>query len=221
MTHVIDGRRYASGVGPTTARRQRRPKHDPETSRLEILHAAEALLRERPLREISVDAVMSRTGLKRPAFYAHFRDRNDLVLHVVRAIGDDLLAATRPWLEGDSLTDVRTALEGLVSLVVEHGPLLRALSDAAAADAQVEDAYRDLILGFIDATAAHIRDEQAAGRVGELPDVQQTARALIWMEERFLLESLARDPTTDPRIVVDVLERIWTATLYGPTTTGA
>ena len=206
-------------MAPTTERPRRRPKHDPETSRLEILRAAEALLREQPLREISVDAVMSRTGLKRPAFYAHFRDRNDLVLQVVRAVGDDLLAATRPWLEGDSLRDVRTALEGLVSLFVEHGSLLRALSDAAAADEQVEAAYREIVLGFVDATAAHIRDEQAAGRIGELPDVQQTARALIWMEERFLLESLARTPTTDPNVVVDVLERIWTATLYGPTTT--
>ncbi len=62
---------------------RRRPKHDPKESEREILEAAEQLLRERPFRELTVEAVMSRTGLKRPAFYVHFRDRHDLALRVV------------------------------------------------------------------------------------------------------------------------------------------
>ncbi len=57
---------------------RRRPKHDPKESEREILNAAEKFLSERPFRELNVDEVMKLTGLKRPAFYVHFRDKYDL-----------------------------------------------------------------------------------------------------------------------------------------------
>ncbi|WP_431971507.1 TetR/AcrR family transcriptional regulator [Nocardia sp. bgisy134] len=193
----------------------RRPKHDPRESEREILDAAEQLLRERPFREISVDSVMSRTGLKRPAFYVHFRDRHDLALRVVEYTGRKLFEMTDRWLQGDDpAADARRAFEGLVDVYVEHGTVLRALSDAAASDEKVEGAYRALVQRFIDATACHIRDEQARGRIGELADVDQTARALIWMDERYLSEAFGREPYADPQVVVDVLYTIWMSALY-------
>ena len=42
----------------------------------EIVGAAEALLRERSFRELTVDEVMRRTDLSRPSFYVYFRDRH-------------------------------------------------------------------------------------------------------------------------------------------------
>ncbi|MCB8901481.1 MULTISPECIES: TetR/AcrR family transcriptional regulator [unclassified Streptomyces] len=185
-----------------------------ETER-EILDAAERLLRERPFREISVDAVMSQTGLKRPAFYVHFRDRHDLALRVVENAGRTLFEMTDRWLRGeDPAADARRAFEGLVEVYVEHGSVLRALADAAASDEKVERAYNALVQRFIDATVRHIRDEQARGRIGELADVEQTARALIWMDERYLSEALGREPHADPQVVADVLYNIWMSTLY-------
>ncbi|MFD0149561.1 TetR/AcrR family transcriptional regulator [Streptomyces sp. NPDC055721] len=193
----------------------RRPKHDPRETEREILDAAERLLRERPFREISVDAVMSQTGLKRPAFYVHFRDRHDLALRVVENAGRTLFEMTDRWLRGeDPAADARRAFEGLVEVYVEHGSVLRALADAAASDEKVERAYNALVQRFIDATVRHIRDEQARGRIGELADVEQTARALIWMDERYLSEALGREPHADPQVVVDVLYSIWMSTLY-------
>lgn len=203
-----------SPASTTTARR--RPKHDPRESEREILEAAEQLLRERPFREVTVEAVMSRTGLKRPAFYVHFRDRHDLALRVVEHIGRELFAMTDRWLQGDHPhDDARAAFEGLASVYLRHGPVLRALADASGADATVELAYRALVQRFIDATARHIREEQARGRIGELADVDETARALVWLDERYLSEALGRTPQADPQVVVEVLHRIWTSTLYG------
>jgi hypothetical protein len=40
------------------------------------------------------------------------------------------------------------------------------------------------------------------------------------MEERYISEALGRTPQTDPRLVVEVLYRIWTAALYGPPQSG-
>jgi AcrR family transcriptional regulator len=196
----------------------RRPRHDPRETEREILDAAEQLLRELPFRELSVQSVMARTGLKRPAFYVHFRDRHDLALRVVDRIRDELLAVANRWFEdGETASDLRSALEGVAAVYGEHGPVLRALADASGSDATVEAAYRALVQRFIDATARRIRAEQATGHIAAT-DPDETARALVWLNESYLREALGRAPVADRATVVDVLERIWIATLYGAPT---
>ena len=157
---------------------------------------------------------MSRTGLKRPAFYVHFRDRHDLALRVVQHIGRELFEMSDRWLSGDD-PDIRPTIEGVASVYVRHGSVLRALADASGAESRVELAYRGLVQDFITATARHIREDQSRGRIGVLADVDETARALIWLNERYLSEALGRTPQVDPQVVVDVLYRIWVSTLYG------
>lgn len=195
----------------------RRPKHDPKETEREILEAAEQLLRERPFREINVDEIMRRTGLKRPAFYVHFRDKHDVVLRVVQEIGRELFeTAADHWLKGnDPYNDAKHALRNQVQVYLRHGPVLRALSEASSADERVEQAYRGLVQEFITATAQHIREEQARGRIGPLVDVDETARALTWLDERYLSEALGRTPQVDPDVVTQVLYNIWISTLYG------
>lgn len=91
---------------------------------------------------------------------------------------------------------------------------LRALSDAAGADERVEQIYRSLIQDFITATARHICEEQENGRISLELNVDETARALVWLEERYLSEAFGRTPQADPIVVVQVLHNIWISTLY-------
>jgi AcrR family transcriptional regulator len=208
---------------PTSAPAGRRPRHDPRETEREILEAAEELLREHPVREMTVELLMARTGLKRPAFYAHFKDRHDLLLRVVGDIGERLFAMADRWLGGEQpLLDIPAAIAGVAGVYVSDGPILRALSDAAAADAGLEQAYRGLVEAFIRATAERISAEQAAGRMTGQLDAHETARALVWLNERYLAEAFGHAPQEDPERVVAVLSRIWLATLYaGPAATAA
>jgi hypothetical protein len=96
---------------------------------------------------------------------------------------------------------------------VEHGPVLQALAGASGSDARVETAYLTVVRGFVDATARRIRAEQAAGRAADV-DPDETARALVWLNESYLKDALGRAPTANPSTVVDVIERIWIGTLY-------
>ncbi len=193
----------------------RRPKHDPRESEREILDAAKAFLRERPFREMTVDAVMSRTGLKRPAFYAHFRDRHDLTLRVVEEVGRELAEMVDRWLVGtDLLNDARAAFDGLAEVYLRHGAVLSALADAAGTDEQIEAVYDQMVQQFIDATAKRFAADQAEGLVSADIDVEETARALVWMDERYLTRALGRSPQADPRRVAAVLYRIWMSTVY-------
>lgn len=203
------------GARSTTAGGRRRPRHDPRETEREILDAAEQFLRECPWRDVTVQAIMERTDLARSAFYVHFRDRHDLALRVVDRIRAELLVEANRWFEGEGESgELRAALEGVTAVYVEHWPVLRALSDASGSDATVETAYHELIQGFVDATERHILEEQAAGRSPGL-DAQETARALVWMVEAYLLEALGGPSVVEPGKAVDALDRIWSATLYG------
>jgi AcrR family transcriptional regulator len=182
----------------------------------EIIAAAESFLREHPFRELTVDEVMRRTDLSRPSFYVYFRDRHQLVLRVVGQIRSELFAMSERWYrgEGEGRQLARDAAEGIVAVFAEHGRVLRALGDAAADDLEVEAAYEALVESFVVATARHIEAEIAAGRILPL-DPGETAKALVWMMERYLSLSLGRQPTTPPDIVVETLATIWGRVLYG------
>jgi TetR/AcrR family transcriptional regulator, ethionamide resistance regulator len=196
------------GDGGTLRRRRRSPA---EAER-EILNSAEGFLRERPLRELTIDEVMAGTGLSRPAFYVYFRDRHDLVLRLISEIGSELFEMADKWLKGG---DLRAGVEGVVAVYAKHGPVLRAISDAAVDDPDVERAYHGLVQRFIDATAEHIRIEQRGGRA-EGMTARRTAAALVWMNERYLSMCLGgrNSRQARPREVADTLHQIWTRTLY-------
>ena len=89
-------------------------------------------------------------------------------------------------------------------MFAEHGPVLRALADAAADDPDVDEVYGQLVKSFVDVTAEHIEHEIAAGRILPL-DARETAKALVWMNERYLTLSLGREPTSDRAVVARTL----------------
>ena len=188
----------------------RRRRRSPAEAEREILESAERFLRERPLRELTIDEVMAGTGLSRPAFYVYFRDRHDLVLRLIGEIGSELFEQADMWLKGG---DLRAGVEGVVAVYAKHGPVLRAIADAAVDDPEVEEAYHGLVQRFIDATAEHIRVEQKNGRAQGMT-ARRTAAALVWMNERYLGMCLGGTNTVKPREVADTLHQIWTRALY-------
>jgi AcrR family transcriptional regulator len=194
----------------------RRRRRTPEVAEREIIAAAEAFLREHPFRAMTVDEVMRRTDLSRPSFYVYFRDRHHLVLRVVEHLGSELYAMSERWLRGtgEGPQLAREALEGIVNVYAEHGPVMRALADAAADDPGVEEAYNVIVENFVRATARHIDEEIAVGRI--LPvDPHETAKALVWMMERYLNLSFGHDAPIPRQTVADTLTTIWTRVLYG------
>jgi AcrR family transcriptional regulator len=196
---------------------QRRRRRSPEAAVAEILQAAEDFLRERPFRELSVDEVMAATSLSRSSFYVYFRDRHDLLLRLIQEIGDALMQMADRWLTGtgDPRADARDALEGLSSVYAEHGIVMRAIADAARVDPEVEQVYEGLIDRFVVANTAHIAEEIAAGRTPPM-DPGETARALVWASEAYLVRTLGSVPPRQPREqVVDTLSAIWVRVLYG------
>src|ERR1700738_571464 len=182
-----------SGTSATAPGRRRR--RSPEAAVAEILEAAEQFLAERPFRDLSVDEVMARTTLSRSSFYVYFRDRYDLLLRLVGEIGDELQAMADRWLagSGDPRANMVEALTGVASVYARHGQVMRAIADAAGSDPLVESVYDELLNRFVNANAEHVAEELAAAQISGL-DAGETARALVWMTERYLVRTLGTAP---------------------------
>ena len=199
------------------ADKNRRRRRKPEAAELEILNAAENFLREFPFREMTVDDVMSRTGLSRPSFYEYFRDRSQLVIKLTERLGARNRAIGEIWLRGQQpIEDLRRVMYEFADLAVTQGHLLRALADAANSDHKVETNYRKEIETTIDGVAQRIREDMARGLTSlHGIDPHNIASALIIMSHNYFIEKLGRRPQANPKTVADTLSAIWMRVLYG------
>lgn len=195
----------------STAAQRARLREQRETTRSEILGAADRFLRQHPYRELSVEVVMDGTGLTRTAFYRHFDDITDLVLRLFAEVGRELHDVAEQWGDtagSDYPAPARAALAGTVDFFVRHGPLVRAIVDAAASDERIERAYRSSLEQFIELTSRVLDGLAQSGRL-EVADPRALARALNLMNETYLLDEFGREPFGDPAVALATLETIW------------
>ena len=194
-----------------TRRRQQR-----EETRRQILDAAQAFLREHSFRELSVDALMSRTGHTRTVFYRHFEDIPSLVLALMSEVGAELAEVARNWAAAERVgpEEARERLAVFVDFHVRHGPVVWAVAEAAHHAEVVEEAYRTMVEGFVALTAAAIQQRVDSGELGPL-DAPEIARALVQMLNGYLVDRLGRDGQAIERErVLETVWTIWTRTLF-------
>lgn len=64
--------------------------------------------------------------------------------------------------------------------------------------------------------AGRLREEVSAGHT-QLAHPYETARALVWLNERYLTLTFGRRPfVTDAETAASTLADIWVSTVYGP-----
>jgi TetR/AcrR family transcriptional regulator, ethionamide resistance regulator len=195
----------------STAAQRARHRDQRETTRRDILAAADRFLRERPYRELSIEVVMEGTGLTRTAFYRHFDDITDLVLRLFAEVGKELFEVAQKWREtagAEPPAPAQAALAAIVDFFVRNGPLVRAISDASATDERIEVAYRASVNAFVQIAATTLDRLASEGQV-ELQDTHSVARAMTMMNEAYLLDEFGREPYGDPEVALATLQTIW------------
>ena len=193
---------------PANAARRPLARARREQARERIVAAAERLLRGRPYRELSVEDVMTEAGLSRTVFYRHFDGLPELVLSLLEAIRQALMGELVADVPVDHLARTQAILAAAVDAFAEHGSLMRAIDQAASHDAQIEAAFRSVTDEFTGVMAAQLEVSMAEGRVAP-GNAYELARALNLMNQRYLLETVARDPSFDRRLALDTLMAVW------------
>jgi TetR/AcrR family transcriptional regulator, ethionamide resistance regulator len=188
-----------------------RQREQRESTRNDILGAAEDLLRERPYREISVDAIMAEIGLTRTSFYRHFDDLTDVVLRLFDQVGHEVIGVAKQWAGSAGAGYPEPGIDALASLVafyVRHGPLMRAFVEAAVADERIERAIINLSESMIE-LASQTMERLAAAGVIDVPDPRELGRAMSLMNQAYLLSQFGREPQEDPAVALATLRTIW------------
>ena len=196
---------------PTSAALRKRVRERRSAAERAILDATEALLADREFRDLTVEDVMASTALTRTSFYRYFSDLEAVLLRLLSELGDELRRTADSWLQ-DPSTGLEAGVE-FVTLYKEHGRLLLAFEQAAGAGTEIDSAWRSVIEAFTDSYTQFVTDLCRQG-LSTIAQPEQTARALVGMTERYLLETYGRGPAVDVGVAAATLAEIWQRTLF-------
>jgi TetR/AcrR family transcriptional regulator, ethionamide resistance regulator len=197
-----------TGTQTSAARRDR------EQIQAAVTAATLELAEEAAFKDLTVDQIARAAGLSRTAFYFYFRSKHDLLRAAMEEVSDEAFREADRWWhgEGEPRSLIRAAIEGVVDVYQRHVNLMRVGQEVAMYDPEMAALWQELMDRFIDATAEHLRAEQAVGRLRPL-EPGASAESLVWMMERcnYVYLGLGRRSRTQ---VVETLTAIWYHALY-------
>jgi AcrR family transcriptional regulator len=187
-----------------------------ERTRAEILDAAFEFLWSRPFRDMTVNSLMATTSISRSAFYRYFEDVHGLMEALLTRLESEILEGASPWLsdDGDPVALLYESLAAEVRICYRHGPLLKAVSDAAGTNARLEDEWNWFLDRFDAAVSERIVTDQELGLI-EPFDPQPIAAALNRADASLYIRAFGQRPRSRPEPVLDAIARVWISTLYG------
>lgn len=196
-------------------------RRTPEEARQEIIDVARAYISKHGFRNLTVERLMEGTEIGRSAFYVYFASLHELAAVFVHEISAKIEAAAAGWYrsEGDPISRIRETLRAGVEFWEANGPMIRALEEASWQDDSLRAVFRSEfgLRPIVQATEIILRD-QAKGLIGPM-DAREMAVALnrfnlTYLNDRFGNPRRKSKPT-DKETAIEVLTRVWTATLYG------
>jgi AcrR family transcriptional regulator len=202
-------------MSPANSKRREKARDHRAAVEAAILDSAEARLADAPYEELTVEDVMAPIGLGRTAFYRYFPDLDALLLRRLGQIEGEMREVAEAWFaaRGEPREDMMATVTALAQLFRDHGPLLGAIADSAARGPELEHAWRSTVHRFVAPTVARIEDWIASSDVS-LDEPDETAKALVWMTERYLLESYRESPDLPVEAAATTLATIWWRVLF-------
>lgn len=159
-------------------------------SQARLLSTLEALLSGgEPFTTLTVDRLIEEAGVPRSTFYLLYPDKAHLLRDLTGGLAEEFLAASRAWWElapGAGIEELHAAFDGMLRAYQPHRLLMAAVMESSAYDAEVGEAYRDVIARHQEQVAAHIVRGRRGGSIRADIDAERTAVWLTRMIERGL-----------------------------------
>jgi AcrR family transcriptional regulator len=184
-----------------------------------ILAATERLLHERVFSDLAVGDIIEAAGVSRTSFYAHFGSRSAVLAACLRRVVEEVAAVVEPFsvaAEQDPAA-IRTILERWVGLAVDHGPLMRTVSEEWPHDEELRELWFAVMGAFSAGAARMIERARAVGAAPPGADPEALAACLMWGYERVLHVSLAGGALglDEPAAIVEPLAQMMVAGVFG------
>ena len=149
-----------------------------------ILTAARRLLLQHPFAELTVEQVMAEAGLARTVFYRHWSDLRQLTPELLPDADDPLIRQIERVERERPEAAVEAMVAALVDVYAEHGPLLRAIDDAARQDRDVAEQLESALVGPRRLIARLLK-----GAPHPPPNAQEASRVLMAAHRAYLLDT--------------------------------
>lgn len=190
-------------------------------TRQRLLDATEALLAERPLRELRVMDVARRVGTSPATFYQYFEDLEDAALRLAERAAEEMPAIVAemrgPWDAAAALPRARRIVDAVIAHWDAHRAVLRVRNLRSEEGDPRFLALRRRVHGpVIEAFADAVRRAQRAGRVAREVHPGAAGAALTAILERlaaYQAEFLALGVTREQ--LVETTARIVVRTVSG------
>jgi TetR/AcrR family transcriptional regulator, ethionamide resistance regulator len=206
-----------------TTRSGDRPRGHNGTSEAEttILDAAERLLAEVPLHELSVAQIIAEAKISRATFYFYFSSKFAVLTALVARVMDELLDASLafPITSGQEPAQLlERRVEAATRVWGEHRAVLRATVENWNVFPELRELWLGVMERLTDGIAREIEHERRVGNAPPGPDGRQLAAVLAWSIERCLYVSGlgVHEFMADEKQAVTAITRLWVTAAYGP-----
>lgn len=187
-----------------------------EANRRAIMTAVESLLEQVRYDDLRIEDIMREAGLTRTAFYRYFPDLESVLLAWLDVLRVQFDGAANRWLalDVDPDTGILAATTGLAEVWSRHSKLLKAILDAATSGSRIQEGWRAMVESFFLPVEKRFADLDRRGRIA-VTHPQETARALVWMCERYLSETYTQGRNVPIETAGVTLADIWRRVALG------
>ena len=148
----------------------KRTRMSPEARRDQLIALGLQMMSERPLDEVSIDAIAEVAGVSRALLFHYFDSKQDFHVAIARAQGEEMLRLTAPDESlDDPLAILSSSLSAFVDYVSEHRSAYTAFLRGASS---TDPAMRAVIDGTREAMAERVLDHAPALGVEVTPAVR-------------------------------------------------
>ncbi|MFI5735088.1 TetR/AcrR family transcriptional regulator [Kribbella sp. NPDC051587] len=202
--------------GPQRGRRT--PRISGDDRERAILDAAQRLLQQKPVQDISIDDLTRGVGLSRPAFYFYFSSKTAVVLALLDRMAEAVLAASNQRFEdadGDPVGQWRLAIQASVQTWQEHSAVVVAVSQLRAAQPEISALWTQIMERWVRRITKAIEAERKRGVAPAGLPARDLAIALSLMNERAMLAAtMGEEPSLPEDQLVDILAQVWVNAIY-------
>lgn len=175
-----------------------------------VLAAVERLLAEgMRYSEISVARILEEAGIARSTFYAHFRDKTELLARLAGSLRQELLEIIGRWKPDSGAEGLAAVFAQSIAYHRAHSAVLLAIKEAAAYDSGINDFYSADLDAFEAFAKEAILAEQAAGRTGGGVSADAASRVIVWGGEYAIARHIQVDDGSGDLEFARELAALW------------
>jgi AcrR family transcriptional regulator len=169
--------------------------------------------------ELGVQRIADEAGVARSSFYAHFPDKTQLLLTLVRRLSLGAYDAHASWVpEGErALAELSDGFVAVVARYRENARLLTAVLEVAGYDDDVRQLWDEQLATFRGRVRSWLESERDAGRCSDQLDPEIAARVIVDGGMRTIADQVVNgDPVDDERVAREMSMIWWYGTFRRP-----